>query len=387
MKKITQQVMAGALTVYLVFNLLAPINAIAAGPATVNLLSSGNFSLLSKTGITNTGSHTSAITGNIGSSPITAAAINNVFCSEISGTIYGVDAAYVGSGNQTCFAGNPPLSNKTLIDNAVLDMGTAYADAAGRPALAPDTNLFAGNLGGQTLAPGLYKWTTDVIIPTNVTFSGSANDIWILQIAGNLNIASGGSVPAGIKVLLAGGAQASNIFWQVGGGTGATLGTYSTFNGNILSATQVVMQTGAILNGRALAQTLITLDANSISASSVAVPVAPPTDVTPLVTPPVVVTPPIVVTPPAVTPAVVVTPAITPLPTTPIIQPKTVTKAPLAKITPPATDTSTLVVPGLPNTGTPPQVMTPWKTLFSMGLISLAGLFFLARKMIAVAKI
>lgn len=387
MKKITQQVMAGALTVYLVFNLLAPINAMAAGPSTVNLLSSGNFSLLSKTGITNTGSHASAITGNIGSSPITAAAINNVFCSEISGTIYGVDAAYVGSGNQTCFAGNPPLSNKTLIDNAVLDMGTAYADAAGRPALTPDTNLFAGNLGGQTLAPGLYKWTTDVIIPTNVTFSGNANDIWILQIAGNLNIASGGSVPAGIKVLLAGGAQASNIFWQVGGGTGATLGTYSTFNGNILSATQVVMQTGAILNGRALAQTLITLDANNISASSVAVPVAPPTDVTPLVTPPVVVTPPIVVTPPAVTPAVVVTPAITPLPTTPIIQPTTVTKAPLAKITPPATDTSTLVVPGLPNTGTPPQVMTPWKTLFSMGLISLAGLFFLARKMIAVAKI
>lgn len=277
MKKIIQTIMAGGLTVCLLLDLFTPIKAMAAGPATVNLLTAASFSLLSKTGITNTGSHASVITGNIGSSPITAAAINNVFCSEITGTIYGVDAAYVGSGSQACFAGNPPLSNKTLIDNAVLDMGTSYADAAGRPALALDTNLFAGNLGGQTLAPGLYKWTTDVTIPTDVTLSGGASDIWIMQIDGNLNISSGGSVPAGIKVLLAGGAQASNIFWQVGGGTGATLGTYSTFNGNILSATQVVMQTGAVLNGRALASTLITLDANRVSGlGAVTVPVVAP---------------------------------------------------------------------------------------------------------------
>ena len=240
----------------------------AAGPAPVDLSSAGNFVILSQTGITNTGSHASEIIGNIGASPITAAAMNDVFCSEITGTIYGVDAAYVGSGDQSCFAGNPPLSNKTLVDDAVIDMGAAYVDAAGRAALAGDTNLFAGNLGGQTFVPGLYKWTTDVIIPTNVTLAGGPNDVWIFQIDGNLSIASGGSVPAGIKVLLTGGAKASNVFWQVGGGVGATLGTYSTFNGNILSATQVVMQTGAVLNGRALAQTLVTLDANKISAST-----------------------------------------------------------------------------------------------------------------------
>jgi len=211
----------------------------AAGPATINLLSAGNFIVLSKTGITNTGSHTSALTGNIGSSPITAAAIDNVFCSEITGTIYGVDAAYTGSGDVSCFAGNPPLSNKTLVDNAVLDMEAAYVDAAGRTI--PDgTELFAGNLGGQTLAPGLYKWSTDVTIPTNVTLSGGANDVWIFQIAGNLDIASAGDLASGIKVMLSGGAQASNVFWQVGGLTGATLGTYSTFNGTILSAKQVI---------------------------------------------------------------------------------------------------------------------------------------------------
>jgi len=254
---------------------LSPGAAFAAGPAAVNLLSLTNFAIVSETGITNTGSHTSSITGNIGSSPITAAAMNNVFCSEITGTIYGVDAAYVGSGNQTCFAGNPPLANKTLIDNAVLDVGTAYGDAAGRTI--PDgTELYAGNLGGQTFAPGLYKWSTDVSIPSNVTLSGGANDVWIFQIAGNLSIASGASVPAGIKVLLVGGAQASNIFWQVGGNTGATLGTYSTFNGTILSSKQVIAQTGAVLNGRALAQTQVTLDASTVSVPVVAAPVVTP---------------------------------------------------------------------------------------------------------------
>lgn len=244
--------------------LLATGMALASGPAPVNLLSAGNFVILSKTGITNTGSHTSVITGNIGSSPVTAAAMNNVFCSEITGTIYGVDAAYVGSGSQTCFAGNPPLSNKTLVDNAVGDMFTAYTDAAGRTG--PNTTeLGAGDISGLTIAAGLHKWSTNVVINTDVTLSGGANDVWIFQIAGNLNIASGPSVPTGIKVVLSGGAQASNVFWQVGGVTGATLGTYSTFNGTILSAKQVILQTGAVLNGRALAQTQVVLDANPVS--------------------------------------------------------------------------------------------------------------------------
>lgn len=267
--------MVAALAVVLVFSFAGPIAALAAGPAPVNLLSAGNFAILSKTGITDTGSHTSAITGNIGSSPITAAAMNGIFCSEITGTIYGVNAAYVGSGSQTCFKGNPPLADKTLVDNAVADMGTAYADAAGRT-LPTATELGAGNIGGKTLAPGLYKWSTGVTIPTNLTLSGGANDVWIFQIAGNLSIASGGSVPAGVKVVLTGGAKASNVFWQVGGATGATLGTYSTFNGNILSAKQVIIQTGAVLNGRALARTQVTLDASTVSIPTTVIVTPPP---------------------------------------------------------------------------------------------------------------
>jgi len=251
------------LAVIFTFGLTGPVSAFAAGPAPVDLLSisTNNFVLLSETGITNTGSHTSLITGNIGSSPITAAAMDNVFCSEMMGTIYGVDAAYTGNGTITCFSGSAP--SKTLVDNAVLDMGTAYTDAAGRT-IPTATELGAGNIGGMTLAPGLYTWSTDVSIPTSVTLSGSSSDVWIFQIAGNLTIASGGSVPTGIKVILSGGALASNVFWQVGGGTGATLGTYSTFNGTILSAKQVIIETGAVLHGRALAQTQVTLDANPV---------------------------------------------------------------------------------------------------------------------------
>lgn len=274
MRKLRQNLIGTALAVFFVLagvGLVNPATAQAAGPAPVNLLSAGNFVVLSKTGITNTGSHTSAITGNIGASPITAAAMNNVYCSEIVGTIYGVNAAYTGSGATGCFAGNPPLANKTLVDNAVADMGTAYADAAGRVGTTA-TELGAGNIGGLTIAPGLYKWSTDVTIPTDVTLSGNANDVWIFQISGNLSIAAGGSVPAGTKVVLAGGAQAANVYWQVGGGTGATLGTYSTFNGNILTAKQVIMQTGAVLNGRALAKTQVTLDASQVTLATLVLP-------------------------------------------------------------------------------------------------------------------
>ncbi len=285
MKKLNKNSIVVTLAVFLALGFAGPIAALAAGPAPVNLLSisTNNLAILSETGITNTGSHTTSITGNIGSSPITAAAMNNVFCSEITGTIYGVDAAYTGSGSTTCFAGDPgvpavvpPDANKTSVDDAVLDMAIAYTDAAGRP-LPDGTELYGGNIGGQTFAPGLYKWSTDVNIPTSITLSGGASDVWIFQIAGNLNVASGGSVPSGIKVILSGGALASNVFWQVGGTTGATLGTYSTFNGNILSAKQIIIQTGAILNGRALAQTQVTLDGNVISsAGPVVPPVVPP---------------------------------------------------------------------------------------------------------------
>ena len=110
----------------------------------------------------------------------------------------------------------------------------------------------------MTLAPGLYKWGTGVSILSDVTLSGGPNDVWIFQISGNLTIASS------TRVNLSGGAQPKNIFWQVSGK--ATLGTTAEVKGIILSQTLISMNTGAKLSGRALAQTAVTLIANTISA-------------------------------------------------------------------------------------------------------------------------
>jgi hypothetical protein len=134
-------------------------------------------------------------------------------------------------------------------------MQTAYTDAAGR--VNPDyLNLGAGDIGGKILGPGLYKWTTAVIIPTDITISGGPDDIWIFQIAGSLNMSSA------VKIILAGGAQAKNIFWQAAGA--ATLGTTSHFEGVLLDMTGINMQTGASINGRLLAQTAVTLQMNTV---------------------------------------------------------------------------------------------------------------------------
>jgi hypothetical protein len=215
------------------------------GADPVDLGTAGHFAILSESGITNV--PTSAITGDIGTSPITGASITGLDCPEVTGTIYTVDAA-----GPACRVVDP-----VLLTAAVSDMEAAYTDAAGRTT--PDyLNIgTGGDLAGLTLAPGLYKFTTPVTISTDVTLSGGPNDVWIFQIPGTLDISSGK------HVILSGGAQAKNIYWQVAGAT--TLGTYSTFNGNILAATNIALQTGATLNGRALAQTAVTLDANTVT--------------------------------------------------------------------------------------------------------------------------
>lgn len=227
---------------------------IAMGPAAVNLRTAGDFVILTKTGITNV--HTSAITGNIGASPITAAAMDNIFASEITGTIYGSDAAYTGSSDISCFKGDAP--NNTLVANAVLDMGIAYTDAAGRTS--PDfTELGAGNISGLTLVPGLYKWGTGVLISTDLTLAGGPNDVWIFQIAGDLTQANG------ISIILEGGALSKNIFWQVGGGTGVAIGTTAVFEGIILAEKAININTGATINGKLLSQTEVTLIQNTVT--------------------------------------------------------------------------------------------------------------------------
>jgi hypothetical protein len=217
----------------------------AAGPYTVHLGSAGDFTILSQTGITDV--YRSTITGNVGTSPITGAALL-LKCNEVTGTIYTVDAA----GPLPC-----AITAPTTLTSAVGDMGFAYDDAAGR-VLADHTELGAGEIGGLTLLPGLYKWSSSVSISTDVTLNGSATDTWILQIAGNLTEANG------VRVTLAGGALAKNIVWQVAGSV--TLGTNSHFEGVVLSKTLIAVNTGTSVNGRLLAQTAVTLQMNAITA-------------------------------------------------------------------------------------------------------------------------
>jgi hypothetical protein len=225
--------------------------AIAAGPAPVNLGTAGSFAILAKTGTSVTG--VTAVTGDIGVSPAAATYITGFgLIMDPSGTF---STSSLVTGN--VYAADYTDPTPTKMTTAIGDMGTAYTDAAGR--LLPDhTELYAGDVTGQTLTPGLYNWSTNVLVSAGgVTIAGTANDVWIFQIAGNLSLANGAMVTLG------GSAKASNIFWQVAGQV--TLGTTAAMKGIILCQTQIVMSTGATLNGRALAQTAVTLDANAVT--------------------------------------------------------------------------------------------------------------------------
>ena len=219
-------------------------SAAAAGPSAVALGTASTFAIISQSGVTDVPA--SAITGDVGSSPITGAAIL-VTCAEVTGTIYSVDAA----GPVPCAVINP-----TLLTTVVADMQLAYADAAGR--VTPDfSELGGGNISGLNLVPGLYKWSTGVSIPVGVTLTGGPNDVWIFQVALDLTVSNTA------MVTLSGGAQAKNVFWQVAGQ--AVIGTGATVEGTILSKTLVSMATGSVLHGRALAQTAVTLQSNTVT--------------------------------------------------------------------------------------------------------------------------
>lgn len=148
--------------------------------------------------------------------------------------------------------------NDVTSNQAKLDLTAAYDDAAGRTST--DIVTLSGNIGGLTLTPGLYKSTSSLEVSSgDLTFDakGNASAIFIIQIASTLTTTSGR------KVILSGGALASNIFWQVG--SSATFGTTSVFKGTVMAMESITLNTGASLEGRALARTgAITMAANTI---------------------------------------------------------------------------------------------------------------------------
>jgi len=217
----------------------------------LDLGTAGDFVILSKTGIDTV--PISDITGDLGVSPIDSTAITGFsLVPDISGE-FSTSAQVDGRIYAPDYGGGTPVKMTT----AISDMETAYTQASLRTD--PDTTeLEFGNISGLTITPGLHKWSTSVLINSDVTLDAQANAdaIFIFQISGDLIVASGQSV------LLAAGAQAKNIFWQIEGPVGAVVGTTAHIEGVVLTAKAITIQTGASFNGKLLAQTRVDLDQN-----------------------------------------------------------------------------------------------------------------------------
>lgn len=235
----TRHVMPGLLLGVTV--MLTHLSLPAASPEPVDLKSAAQFTILAGTAITSAGG---TIQGNIGLSPTTGAAITGLTTADVAGVIYTVDGIPPGS-----------VRNPDLLTTAFGDLTLACNDAAGR------TNADAvyaapGNIGSTTLVPGLYKFTSEASITGgNLTLTGGVNDVWIFQIGSTLTVGEG------IHVILTGGAEARNVFWQVG--SSVTIETSAAFKGTLMANVSITMKAGSTLEGRALAFTAVTFSSLS----------------------------------------------------------------------------------------------------------------------------
>jgi hypothetical protein len=221
------------------------------GPGGINLGTAGDFSMLTKSGISTTG--ITSVEGNIGVSPAAATSITGFGLIMDASGQFSHTPIVTGSVFASDYAAPTPAKMTT----AVNDMQTAFTTANGLVTPAPIVDLYAGDISGRILPPGLYKWSTGVLISNaGVTLTGGPNDTWVFQIAQNLTVNNGAIVT------LLGGAQAKNIFWVVTGQ--ATLGSNVDFSGDILSKTLISLNTGAKVTGKLLAQTAVTLNASTV---------------------------------------------------------------------------------------------------------------------------
>lgn len=205
----------------------------ACGMRPVSLLSAGRFAVLAGSSVTSTG--LSVVTGDLGVSPSTS----------ITGFGPGVLVGAQHAGDATAA-------------QAMADLTTAYDEAAARTLC---STSIAGNLGSMTLTPGLYTSTSSIAISSGeltLDAQGDPDAIFIFQTASTLTVTSGR------QVILTNGARAANVYWQIG--SSATLGTGATFAGTILAYASITLETGASLDGRALAKIAgVTLDANAVT--------------------------------------------------------------------------------------------------------------------------
>ena len=207
--------------------LIAPV------PTFVNLKSVARFAIISGVGVSN----------NAG-----ASVVNNMDVGIYPGarsSITGFPPATIVNGN--IYAADDGAATAAMLIQAKLDLVEAYLFAESCIAMPPQT--VAGNQGGKTLAPGIYKSTSTLSVDgSDLTLDaqGDPNAYWIFQVASTLTTTTGGNIK------LTGGAQAKNIFWQTG--SSATIGTYTVFNGSILALQSITMDSYAVMTGRILAR-------------------------------------------------------------------------------------------------------------------------------------
>lgn len=211
-----------------------------AAQAPVDLRSCDHFVILAATTVTYPGA--GSIHGDVGLDPGTGAGLL-IPAVQVIGIVYTIDAAYT-------LPAFGSVIDVPLLNQAKLDLTAAYLDAEGRTL---DRITMPGDIGGLTLAPGLYWSASSLLITGDVTLDagGDPNAVWIFQIGSTLTTAAGAPLTPESRVVLAGGAQAKNIFWQV---DTATLGTYSVFRGTIMALNAITMGVGSTTSGRALSR-------------------------------------------------------------------------------------------------------------------------------------
>ncbi len=213
-----------------------------------SLGSAQSFAVLGATTVTNTGP--SVIRGALGLSPGAASSITGFPPGLVFGTTNAADGVALAAQNSTT---------------------TLYTNLAGQPVTADLTGQVLGTGGTVlTLTPGVYSFSTSAQLTGALTLNagGNPNAVWVFQIGSTLTTASGSSV------VMSNGGSPCNVFWQVG--SSATLGTTTSFLGNIVALTSITLNTGATVTGRTLARNgAVTLDTNTIEAAFCGATAAP----------------------------------------------------------------------------------------------------------------
>ncbi len=207
----------------------------------VNLRTAGDFAILGESAISGTGA---VVTGDLGISPGFATSMTGFSLSADGTNEFSTSGQVTGK----LYAADYATTTPAKLNAAILDMGRAFTEASERT---PDVTTLGPDIGGMTLVPGVYRWTTPLGIGEDLTLTGSPTDVWIFQMSQTLDMA------ANKTVILTGGALAKNVFWQVSGAV--TIGASAHLEGVVLTATAVTFGAGTSIKGRLLAQTAVTI--------------------------------------------------------------------------------------------------------------------------------